>query len=115
MTIFAFFKIPSDITQTEIDVSFSKFYCRQTFRKKAFYVKSMSVPRLIFQKKEVSNAKLNKIPKVIIIIYSATGRLGCIYSVSMAKNNQKYPSRCFLHEFSFHIFSKDISLGYRTS
>ena len=39
--------------------------------------------------------------------------LQCIYSVLVAKNHQKFRSRCLIHECSFTDIFNDIKHGYR--
>ena len=72
---------------------------RGTFHRKEGKYRGME---LIFEKMEVLLEELNERVEAATSSYSATDNfLQYIYSVLVAKNHQKFRSRCLVHEFSF--------------
>ena len=98
-----YFKIETDVAENLIDDFFSNFDCQRILPQKGFYVKKKYAGTgLISEETDVLYAELNKRAKTATSSYSTTGDfLKCICSVLVAKNHQRYGSRCLVHEFSF--------------
>ena len=91
-----YFKTETDVAENLIDYFFSNFDCQRILPQKGFYVKKK------YAGTGLISAELNKRAKTATSSYSTTGNfLKCICSVLVAKNHQRYGSRCLVHEFSF--------------
>ena len=85
----------------------------EPFHRKEFKWKKYGCTGLVSEKTDALYAKLNEKVEAATSSYSATGEfLQYIYSVLVAKNDQKIQLRCLVHEFSFtDIFLNSVLHG----